>query len=479
MIAEWVERFPRSYAARLAQAKWFLAQGLLYRGGATFDRVSIRGRRGLQYFLELARGAATESLTMTEKPLLSWILLGEVYHVQGNRLTVQNIQQSQFPEWYVQGHICHPQSMLLRTRMLHTLRKEWGGSRDHMFHYIEGQRDQIPEQHLNQLWGEFHANLAHHLFHFQDQTEEALKAIDQAISYHSRFYYSKVFYLWFEQEEQAMLLLEERMNHDGMLLRHQTIGKASYVAEEAMSRNPAMSKMIFQYMVWRAEDGDLEALPVLGKALLDQPSLDPETPAYFWLERAIAEGAVQSGQLYAEYLRDQSKELPREKLRKVLLTADQGSDFCAYLVYRYFRWYQKAFQLSPLKRYHYLHLAADGGNEKACLRLGNMLKAGRLVLDAQGQLVPHYGKPDQESQEYGVYLLQRPQSSSDSPWYIRLLNSAIEKTESLSWWALHQEGASGKTEEPATPGGWRKWLRYWWVFFLVFSLLRLLGNLLS
>ncbi|GGJ44903.1 hypothetical protein GCM10008938_33950 [Deinococcus roseus] len=438
----------------------------------------------MHHFLQLARQAAEASLNLTARPLLSYVLLGHVQHVHGNRLSVQDIQKQQFPEWYQQGIEVHPRSLLLRVTLLNTLRQEWGGSRDHMFHFIEAQQDKLQREDLYLLWGEFHANLSHHLFHFQNNVPEALKAIEEAIPYHTRFYYSKVYYLHFVNEPQALALLEERMDLDRDTIRRQTIGKAEYLADEVLEKKNSLSRKMFEYLSWRAEDGDLEALPMLGQALVNDQAMDPQHPPHFWLEWALNEGAVQAGKVYAEYLRDKSdglKESFQVRMRKVLVTADQGSDYCAHLVYRFFGWYRKVFQLHPHQRFHYLYLAADAGHGKACLKLGNLLKSGRLAFDDQGRLVPHRGKASPDDLEYAEYLLHRPRLNLHLPWYGKAMLGFMESVSSLSWWGFHQAALEEEQEEKEKikPAKWKKWLEYWWVLLVASVVLRFLSHFFS
>ncbi|UBV43426.1 hypothetical protein LAJ19_04215 [Deinococcus taeanensis] len=173
----WTERHPGTYAPHVALASWFLGRGWEARGEARSDHVSDQGWRALDYFLTQAEGCARHAATLTDNPLAAWIVVGLASNTRGCQVSLHEVQQQEYPEWFTRGLQDNPGSFALRRVMLLHLRTEWGGSEEQMLTFARQQQDagQLGQGDMQRLWAEFHARVSHHALAFGNDQQVAVE----------------------------------------------------------------------------------------------------------------------------------------------------------------------------------------------------------------------------------------------------------------------------------------------------------------
>jgi tetratricopeptide (TPR) repeat protein len=124
----WVEKYPRSYAARLAKAIYYRKVAQDRRGGDTIDNTSAKNIEGMEEALKVSLAESQTSIALTARPLLSYIqmivsarLLGFPDH--GRRFLDSAVKIA-------------PRTAIARGSYLMNLAPRWGGSVQEMEGFV-------------------------------------------------------------------------------------------------------------------------------------------------------------------------------------------------------------------------------------------------------------------------------------------------------------------------------------------------------
>jgi tetratricopeptide (TPR) repeat protein len=115
----WIKAMPKSYVARLAQGDFEVVRGRAARGGKYAAETSENQFRGLNEANERARKALHASLSLDDRPLLSYYMLIDL-----TRHDHEDAPRSLLDK----GLKLDPHGYLLRRRYMSTLETRWGGS---------------------------------------------------------------------------------------------------------------------------------------------------------------------------------------------------------------------------------------------------------------------------------------------------------------------------------------------------------------
>ena len=115
----WIKAMPKSYAARLAQGDFEVVRGREARGEKYAAETSESQFRGLNEANERARKALHASLSLDDRPLLSYYMLIDL-----TRYDHEDDPRSLLDK----GLKLDPHGYLLRRRYMSTLETRWGGS---------------------------------------------------------------------------------------------------------------------------------------------------------------------------------------------------------------------------------------------------------------------------------------------------------------------------------------------------------------
>lgn len=450
-LGSWINQKPESYPAHVALSRWFLGQAWRYRGSTTYDQVSDRGRRGMQYHLEQAEGCARASLHLAQKPFLSFLVFAGVQHTHGNRLSVEDLQAGRYTDWYLEGLRVAPASLKLRKRLLSTLRTEWGGSDQHMLTYIRSQEGVISNADHQKLWAQFHEQMAHHAYFFQQNPQQALEYIEYAVQLNPALQDQRAFYLHNLQRknEASEILFQLLKQHDGDD-RFVLEDTATMVLVELLEGGHPDQEHVYRYLKAQAENGNLEAVVQAGELLENLPSLKASETPGFWYEKALQEGADEAGARLAFFVMESGGTI-QQMMQHMHQGAEAGNAFCCGVLYENFPLYQRTLNLEERSKYKYLLRAADAGDNPSRMELVRLLKAGRMELGEDGILRPVHGKPTRESLEYAEHLQSRARAEG---------YKAAEGTERKKLFAsVHRK--------QAVAAFILDHLRHWWVLPLV------------
>jgi hypothetical protein len=167
----WVQAFPTSYSAHLAQGAYLYRMAWSVRGNAYRNQTAQTKFDAMQNWLARARPELAASLKLTAKPFLSTLYLLNVTMLSGSAAERQH--------WFEVGTSIDPANTLLRYRYMFSLRPRWGGSYEQMEAFLrQCEEAHQPPQLLARLRMLIHA----------DRAEDAMQAGDQ----------NKVFEEWAE-----------------------------------------------------------------------------------------------------------------------------------------------------------------------------------------------------------------------------------------------------------------------------------------
>jgi len=126
---EWVKKFPRSYAARLARGIFYKKLGEAARGNAFASETSDEQFAGMERLLGVASADFDLSLSLTGKPLLTLL----------HQLTVaQSLGQSAEERALLDRSIAmDPNNYVVRYAYMYTLQSRWGGSLEQMKQFLK------------------------------------------------------------------------------------------------------------------------------------------------------------------------------------------------------------------------------------------------------------------------------------------------------------------------------------------------------
>lgn len=424
---KWTEAHPGTYAPHVALAGWFLGRGWEARGGHTSNRVSDQGWRSLDHFLTQADGCARHAATLTDNPVAAWNVIGLASNTRGCQLSLHDVQNQQYPDWFTRAVQDNPGTLALRRVMLLHLRTEWGGGEEHMLTFVRQQQDAglLGQSDIQRLWAAFHSHVAHHAQHFsQDhalaverariaaeldplQSEQLLIALTGANASPSERLDALRRYLSAAQQENSV----PSGNFGWAVL------KAGDWIKPELPRITAL-------LASAAQDGDADSAVLLGRMQLVHPAWGTQS-ARAVLEIARDQGHTAAAETIA-YLSEHTSAPAEQQRADILKAADLLSGEMSWHVYQQFPEFQRQFNLEPRQRFKYLHRAADGGENDARFELARQLRAGNVELGEDGVLRPVDTQPIQASLEYARHLLERAAMTDHGPSR-KALKSAQEK----------------------------------------------------
>jgi tetratricopeptide (TPR) repeat protein len=141
---QWVSEFPRSYVARLARAIYYKKVGEEKRGGDYINQTSEQQIRGMQEALLQSLRDSDASVTLTAKPLLSYLQEMDIASLlgapdQGRKSLDLAIK-------------IEPDTYIARLKYMNNLETRWGGSLDEMqAFYEECKGSHLSKSHLDTL----------------------------------------------------------------------------------------------------------------------------------------------------------------------------------------------------------------------------------------------------------------------------------------------------------------------------------------
>jgi tetratricopeptide (TPR) repeat protein len=141
---EWVQAFPKSYAARTARGAYYYRMAWFVRGEKFVAETPPQQLKQMSEFAGLARPDLMASLQMTRKPYLSALYLLNVDMLSGSREARRH--------WLEQGNAIDPSNVLVRVRYMFSLQPRWGGSHSEMHAFREAcEGEHVPARTLAKL----------------------------------------------------------------------------------------------------------------------------------------------------------------------------------------------------------------------------------------------------------------------------------------------------------------------------------------
>jgi Domain of unknown function (DUF4034) len=409
----WMEALPGSYPAHVALASWMLARAWSFRGGATYDRVSDRGRRGMAHFLEQAEACARHATTLSANPLAAWVVVAGVTRTQGNQLALEQIERGEWPDWYAQPLETNPGSLTLRRNMLLYLRTEWGGSDAMMLAYLRSQEGQLSNQAKQRLWAQYHSQVSHHALHFAKDDALALERAQMAADLYPA-----------ESIQLLVVLMALPQIKVGSQVRQAAFERVMTYLETSpdatVSGNAPFALLSFlegksgmdltraaSTLSKLAEQGDEDALALLGRlAARHKKRLAEHLEVAPMLRQAAERGDAEAAAILADFHHADPADYGAYDAA-LLLGANLAEPGCAWQTYQGWSRFEGTQGLTDRDKLRFLLLAADNGNNGARVELSGLLRAGQAELGEDGVLRPIAGKPIQASLDYAKHLLER------------------------------------------------------------------------
>jgi tetratricopeptide (TPR) repeat protein len=164
----WVERSPNSYVAHLARGIYFNKIGIERRGGDSIEQTSAEQLRGMEEAFEIATGELQKSLSLTRRPILSYLYWIEISRYVGSQQDTGML--------FDRAIKLDPHSVILREMYMTALQTAWGGSQDAMLRFLESCRAAgLSAAHLRILEGVIASDRAWVEYYQKEDYEAAAK----------------------------------------------------------------------------------------------------------------------------------------------------------------------------------------------------------------------------------------------------------------------------------------------------------------
>lgn len=142
----WVRQMPNSYVAHLARGIYYKKVGQERRGGNFISDTAQAQIEGMERALALASEDLRASLSLDEKPLLSYLHLIQVRMFQGRSEENRSLLNS--------ANKIDPRNFIVRQAYMYGLQTRWGGSVEEMRQYLNECRSaQLSASQLQTLEG--------------------------------------------------------------------------------------------------------------------------------------------------------------------------------------------------------------------------------------------------------------------------------------------------------------------------------------
>ena len=160
---EWVQRYPRSYASRLARGIYYKRIGMEYRGDAYAAETPAWGFRQMEAYFERAMRDLEASAQLDAKPVLSYLYMMDIQKYSGPwSITVWLFRFNLYdPNEYTLNKALEiaPNSFIIRRKYMHTLEARWGGTMGAMAAFLaECRKAKLASDELNMLEALVHAD---------------------------------------------------------------------------------------------------------------------------------------------------------------------------------------------------------------------------------------------------------------------------------------------------------------------------------
>lgn len=141
---QWVQHYPSSYAARLAQDAYYYRMAWAVRGHGYVDQTSPLRLYVMELYLARATDILRRSLPLSPRPYLSSLYMLNIVMMHGTPEEARH--------WLDLGTSLDPDASLIRLRYMVTLQPRWGGSLEKMRAYVaECERERVAPQTLARL----------------------------------------------------------------------------------------------------------------------------------------------------------------------------------------------------------------------------------------------------------------------------------------------------------------------------------------
>ena len=150
---QWVQAFPKSYAARSARGSYYYRMAWVARGHDYAQNTPQKQFDAMRHYEALAQTDLLASLPMTGKPYISTLYLLNVAMFDG--------KEEERRHWLDLGNQIDPGNFLLRRRYMVSLMPRWYGSYPRMRGFLEEcRRQHLPEALLARLDAIIHTDMA-------------------------------------------------------------------------------------------------------------------------------------------------------------------------------------------------------------------------------------------------------------------------------------------------------------------------------
>lgn len=422
----WRAAYPDSYPAYAAYATWLFGRAQALRGTLPVTQLSDLRWRGTLSCVQQLEGFAAHAVTLRAQaaganPLSAWLLLGRARNLVGCTLSLEDLLQERYPEWFARPLAQNPASLELRQVMLDHLRPEWGGSDEQMFAFVRQQEAALGLGDAHRLWADYHARAAHHALHFLgDQVTGVERARLAAELYEP---HAEILFVALTravgadaERQEALERFLSVAEHDPELRPSEPFFWALYNSDHFLA--PLLGRVLPLLAGW-AVAGQHAAAVALGRLSLLNRHWHLPDPAPL-LRRAREEGSVEAAETLVA-LQEEGLGLRaavtdnRFKRVDILQAAELGSAEMSWRVYRDFARYREQFGLSEADQLRSLLRSADAGHNEARYTLAQELRAGHLEVGEDGVLRSIDARPLQRSLDYARYLLERAATEEHAP----------------------------------------------------------------
>lgn len=127
LFSEWVEAYPKSYVARVARGIYLRRMGRAVRGTRYTSETKQHDLNMMKIYMDAAMSDLTESLKLTEKPLLSLFNLLNIANSTGDREMAEVMAAT--------ANKIDPKNFIIRYKYMFMLQTRWSGSLEEMEEY--------------------------------------------------------------------------------------------------------------------------------------------------------------------------------------------------------------------------------------------------------------------------------------------------------------------------------------------------------
>jgi tetratricopeptide (TPR) repeat protein len=140
----WVSGLPRSYVAHLARGIYYDFVGAERRGGGSVEETSAEQFRGMEEAFAIATEDLRISLSLTQKPLLSYLYWIEISRYAGS--------QGDTDALFERALRVDPRTVIVREMYMVALQTKWGGGQEAMHRFLDSCREAgLSDAHLRRL----------------------------------------------------------------------------------------------------------------------------------------------------------------------------------------------------------------------------------------------------------------------------------------------------------------------------------------